>query len=177
MFQSQGQGQLTAGDRRGGRNSNGARQTSKLSRNPNRDKEFAKLNENTDFADCGGGGIGSFFFRPPLIQFKNCTDVLIEGITTRNSPFWNTHILYCKNVTVKNATFQNPSDGINGDGLDIDSCDGVKVVRLQLRCERRLSLHQVGDRQRRHSGKQAMPECYGERVQNAAGPRQRCYGF
>jgi polygalacturonase len=93
-----------------------------------RDKEFAKLNENTDLSDCGGGGIKSFFFRPPLIQFNNCTKVLIEGITARNSPFWNTHILYCKNVTVKNATFQNPSDGVNGDGLDIDSCDGVKIV-------------------------------------------------
>jgi polygalacturonase len=93
-----------------------------------RDKEFAKLNKDTDLSDCGGGGIGSFFFRPPLIQFNNCSNVLLEGITTRNSPFWNTHLLYCKNVKVKNATFQNPSDGINGDGLDIDSCDGVEVL-------------------------------------------------
>jgi polygalacturonase len=93
-----------------------------------RDREFAKLNKDTDLTDCGGGGISSFFFRPPLLQFKNCTDVLIEGITTRNSPFWNTHILYCKKVTVKNTTFTNPSDGVNGDGLDIDSCDGVKIV-------------------------------------------------
>jgi polygalacturonase len=54
--------------------------------------------------------------------------VLLEGFTTRNSPFWNTHLLYCKNVTVKNVTFQNPSDGINGDGLDVDSCDGVEVL-------------------------------------------------
>ena len=57
-----------------------------------RDKEFAKLNENTDLSDCGGGGIGSFFFRPPLIQFNNCSNVLLEGFTTRNSPFWNTHL-------------------------------------------------------------------------------------
>jgi polygalacturonase len=92
-----------------------------------RDKEFAKLNENTDLTDCGGGGIGSFFFRPPLIQFNNCSNVLLDGFTTCNSPFWNTHILYCTNVTIKNATFQNPQDGVNGDGLDIDSCDGVKV--------------------------------------------------
>jgi polygalacturonase len=92
-----------------------------------RDKEFAKLNENTDLSDCGGGGIGSFFFRPQLIQFNNCSNVLLEGFTTRNSPFWNTHLLYCKNVTVKNVTFQNPPDGVNGDGLAIDSCDGVKV--------------------------------------------------
>jgi polygalacturonase len=93
----------------------------------NRDQEFAKLNKDTDLSDCGGGGIGSFFFRPQLIQFNNCSNVLIEGFTTRNSPFWNTHLLYCTKVTVKNVTFQNPQEGVNGDGLAIDSCDGVKV--------------------------------------------------
>jgi polygalacturonase len=92
-----------------------------------RDKEFAKLNEDTDLSDCGGGGIGSFFFRPPLIQFNNCQDVLLDGFTTCNSPFWNTHLVYCTNVIVKNMTFQNPAGGINGDGLDIDSCSGVQV--------------------------------------------------
>ena len=79
-------------------------------------KEFAKLNENTDLSDCGGGGIGSFFFRPPLIQFNNCSNVLLDGFTTSNSPFWNTHLVYCTKVTVKNTTFQNPPDGVNGDG-------------------------------------------------------------
>ncbi len=92
-----------------------------------REKEFAKLNTGIDLSDCGGGGIGSFFFRPPLIQFNNCSNVLLDGFTSRNSPFWNTHLLYCKDVMVRNATFQNPADGCNGDGLDIDSCSGVKV--------------------------------------------------
>ncbi|MCE5340066.1 MAG: hypothetical protein LLF92_02925 [Planctomycetaceae bacterium] len=87
-----------------------------------------KLNTGIDLSDCGGGGIGSFFFRPPLIQFNNCQNVLLEGFTTRNSPFWNTHILYCKDVTIKNVTFQNPDTGVNGDGLDIDSCNGVNIL-------------------------------------------------
>ncbi|MDD5458623.1 MAG: glycoside hydrolase family 28 protein [Phycisphaerae bacterium] len=92
-----------------------------------RDKKFEKLNKDIDISDCGGGGIGSFFFRPPLIQFNNCSNVLLDGITARNSPFWNTHLLYCKDVTVENATFQNPDEGKNGDGLDIDSCNSVEV--------------------------------------------------
>lgn len=92
-----------------------------------RDKEFAKLNKDTDLSDCGGGGIGSFFFRPQLIQFNNCSNVLLDSFTTSNSPFWNTHLVYCSNVIVKNTTFQNPQDGINGDGLALDSCNGVKV--------------------------------------------------
>jgi len=91
------------------------------------DNEFLKLNAGIDLSDCGGGGIASFFFRPPLIQFNNCRNVLLEGFTTRNSPFWNTHILYCQNVTIKNVTFQNHDDGVNGDGLDIDSCNGVNI--------------------------------------------------
>lgn len=91
------------------------------------DNEFAKLNADIDLSDCGGGGIGSFFFRPPLIQFNSCQNILLKDFTTRNSPFWNTHILYCKDVTIKNVTFQNPDTGVNGDGLDIDSCDGVNV--------------------------------------------------
>jgi polygalacturonase len=93
-----------------------------------RDREFVMLNKGIDLSDCGGGGIGSFFFRPPLIQFNNCSNVLLDGFTTRNSPFWNTHILYCKNVIIKNTTFQNPDDGVNGDGLDIDSCNGVQIL-------------------------------------------------
>jgi polygalacturonase len=92
-----------------------------------RDKEFVKLNDGIDLSACGGGGIKSFFFRPPLIQFNNCSNILLDGFTVRNSPFWNTHILYCKNVIIKNATFQNPEDGNNGDGLDIDSCNGVQI--------------------------------------------------
>ena len=127
MFQLQALGQLTAGDRHGGTNLNDARQSGQTQPESDRDKEFAKLNENTDFSDCGGGGIGSFFFRPQLIQFNNCSNVLLEGFTTCNSPFWNTHLVYCTNVTVKNATFQNPPEGVNGDGLAIDSCNGVKV--------------------------------------------------
>jgi len=91
------------------------------------DNEFAKLNADIDLSDCGGGGIGSFFFRPPLIQFNNCQNILLKDFTARNSPFWNTHILYSKDVTIKNVTFQNPDTGVNGDGLDIDSCDSVNV--------------------------------------------------
>jgi polygalacturonase len=92
------------------------------------DFDFFKLNAGIDLSDCGGGGIGSFFFRPPLIQFNNCQNVYLEGFTVRNSPFWNTHILYCSDVTIKNVTFQNPSSGANGDGLDIDSSNGIKIL-------------------------------------------------
>jgi hypothetical protein len=74
--------------------------------------------------------------------FNNCQDVLLDGFTTSNSPFWNTHLVYCSNVIVKNTTFQNPAGGINGDGLDIDSCSGVRVFD----CKRRSKSVPLGGR-------------------------------
>ncbi len=91
------------------------------------EKQLAELNKDIDTSDLGGGNIGAFFFRPPLIQFNNCTNVELEGITAQNSPFWNTHFVYSKDIKVSNVTFKNPSDGFNNDGLDIDSCNGVDI--------------------------------------------------
>lgn len=69
----------------------------------------------------------SQFLRPPLLQMYDCNSVTLDGITLENSPFWNTHFVYCTNVTIHNVKFKNPSDTPNGDGLDIDSCSNVRV--------------------------------------------------
>ncbi|WP_223701485.1 glycoside hydrolase family 28 protein [Sutcliffiella deserti] len=69
----------------------------------------------------------SQFLRPPLLQFKDCEHITIEGVTLQNSPFWNTHLVYCQDVQVRGVTFKNPSDTPNGDGFDIDSCSNVRV--------------------------------------------------
>jgi len=93
-----------------------------------REREFARLNrgryENTD---CGGCGLEAQILRPPLVQLNNCRHVRLDGFTVQNSPFWNTHLVYCRNVTVHDVTFRNPTGAPNGDGLDIDSCSGVRV--------------------------------------------------
>ena len=39
--------------------------------------------------------------RPPFIQFLRCKNVLIEGLTIRNSPFWTIHPLKCENVIAR----------------------------------------------------------------------------
>ena len=67
------------------------------------------------------------FLRPPLLQLKDCRRVLLEGVTLGNSPFWNTHILFCQDVTVHGVRFANPPGAPNGDGLDIDSSTRVRV--------------------------------------------------
>ncbi|MDL4840278.1 glycoside hydrolase family 28 protein [Aquibacillus rhizosphaerae] len=90
--------------------------------------EIAELNkeltepENTNLVEWD-----SQFLRPALLQLMNCENVTLDGITLQYSPFWNTHLVYCDNVTVHNVTIRNPSDTPNGDGLDIDSCSSVRV--------------------------------------------------
>lgn len=69
----------------------------------------------------------SQFLRPPLLQLFECEHVLLEGVTLQNSPFWNTHLVYCHDVTVDKVTFKNPANAPNGDGLDLDSCTYVRV--------------------------------------------------
>lgn len=78
-------------------------------------------------AASGGGGRETGFLRPPLLQFKECTGVSIEGVTLRNSPFWTCHLLYCRDVALRRTRFEAPGDAPNTDGLDVDSCSHVTV--------------------------------------------------
>ncbi|MEI7025760.1 glycoside hydrolase family 28 protein [Paenibacillus sp. y28] len=69
----------------------------------------------------------SQFLRPALVQLMHCDNVLLQGVTHQNSPFWNTHLVYCQNVTIHSVTFNSPENAPNTDGLDIDSCANVRV--------------------------------------------------
>jgi polygalacturonase len=96
--------------------------------NSDRAKQLAELNKGRyEDTDCGGRGLGAMILRPPLMELNNCSNVRLDGFTNQNSPFWNTHLLYCENVTVHDVTFRNPNGSPNGDGLDLDSCRGVRV--------------------------------------------------
>ncbi len=65
------------------------------------------------------------FLRPVMVSFRECERVLIEGCTFQNSPCWNIHPLWCKDLTVRNITVRNPHYSANGDGIDIDACERV----------------------------------------------------
>lgn len=69
------------------------------------------------------------YLRPPFVQPYRCTDVLIEGVTIRNSPFWELNPVLCRNVTVRNVKID--SHGPNNDGCDPESCDGVLVENCE----------------------------------------------
>jgi polygalacturonase len=63
--------------------------------------------------------------RPPFIQPYRCRNVLIEGITIRNAPFWQIHPVLCSDVTVRRVMMD--SHGPNNDGCDPESCDRVLI--------------------------------------------------
>lgn len=91
------------------------------------EKQLADLNTGYESAGSGGGGRKMQFLRPPLVQLMNCRNVLLEGLTHQNSPFWNTHLVYCENVFIQNVSFKNPPNAPNTDGLDVDSCRNVRI--------------------------------------------------
>ncbi|MGP8246565.1 MAG: glycoside hydrolase family 28 protein [Bryobacteraceae bacterium] len=69
-------------------------------------------------------GDGSYL-RPPFVQPYRSTNVWIEGVAIRNSPFWELNPVLCRNVTVRNVTIV--SKGPNNDGCNPDSSTDVLV--------------------------------------------------
>ncbi|RYG07078.1 MAG: glycoside hydrolase family 28 protein, partial [Chitinophagaceae bacterium] len=68
------------------------------------------------------------FLRPPLIQTMYCKNLLIQGVTIRNSPFWTVNPEFCENVTVHAVTIINPKSlAPNTDGINPESCRNVRI--------------------------------------------------
>ncbi len=68
------------------------------------------------------------FLRPAFIQPMFCKNVLIQGVTIRNSPFWTVNPEFCDNVTIHAATVLNPSRlAPNTDGINPESCSNVRI--------------------------------------------------
>ncbi len=63
--------------------------------------------------------------RPSFIQCVHCTNMLIEGITIENGPFWTVHPVYVDEFTVRNVRIITWSG--NTDGIALDSCRNVVI--------------------------------------------------
>lgn len=68
------------------------------------------------------------FLRPPFIQFMHCNNILIQGITIRNSPFWTVNPQFSNNITIHAVTLTNPARlAPNTDGINPESCSNVRI--------------------------------------------------
>ena len=65
------------------------------------------------------------FLRPTFVEPYRCKNVLIEGVTIRNAPFWVLHPTLCTNVTIRRVTVIG--HGPNTDGCDPESCRDVLI--------------------------------------------------
>jgi polygalacturonase len=65
---------------------------------------------------------------PCLLALSGCEGILIEDVAFLRSPFWGVHLGLCKRVTVRGVRIESSLEmGVNSDGIDIDSCQDVRV--------------------------------------------------
>lgn len=65
------------------------------------------------------------YLRPSFLEVYRCKNVLIEGVTIKNTPFWILHPTLSQNVTIDHVT--TISLGPNNDGCDPESCTDVLI--------------------------------------------------
>ena len=90
-----------------------------------RTKLFQMAEENVPVA-ARRFGVDSYL-RPPFIQPYGCRNVLVEGVTIRNSPMWEINPVRCRNVILRDVHIS--SHGPNNDGCDPESSRDVLIER------------------------------------------------
>ena len=65
------------------------------------------------------------YMRPTMVEFYNCKNILIQGVTLINAPFWLIHPTLSQNITVDGIVTN--SLGPNNDGCDPESCTDVMI--------------------------------------------------
>lgn len=83
------------------------------------------LDLNGDGKDDGHGDGNLHFLRPSLLELYECENILIEGVTIKDSPFWTVHPVFSKNIILRNLNVQG--EVLNDDGIDPDSCQDVLI--------------------------------------------------
>jgi polygalacturonase len=67
---------------------------------------------------------------PVMVEFVNCSNVLLDGFTDRYRRLWSVHLLFCHDVTVQNMTIRTQQP--NGDGIDVDSSTNVLIQNCDI---------------------------------------------
>jgi len=66
-----------------------------------------------------------YYLRPNFVQPYRCKNVLIQGVTFKNSPMWFLHPVLCENVSILGVTTEGL--GPNNDGCDPESSRDVLI--------------------------------------------------
>jgi len=93
------------------------------SQKPDRDRLFAQAEAGVRVSERVFGA--GHYLRPSFVQTYRCENVLIEGITIKNSPMWVIHPVLSRNVIVRGVRVV--SAGPNNDGCNPESSTDVLI--------------------------------------------------
>ena len=65
--------------------------------------------------------------RPRNLFVQDSNNVLIRGISLRESGFWNLHLYRCRDATVEKLDIRTPPGAPSTDGIDVNSCQNVTI--------------------------------------------------
>lgn len=68
------------------------------------------------------------YLRPHLVQFFDCKNVMVEGVTIEDSPFWCVHLLRCENAIVRGVWYN--AHNKNNDGIDPEYSRNVLIEKV-----------------------------------------------
>lgn len=78
-----------------------------------------------------GKGAGLEGMRPNFVVFWKSENILVEGIGLMNTPMWNLHMVYSKNIIVRDIKIDSKG-APNGDGIVLDSSQNALVEYNQV---------------------------------------------
>lgn len=67
-------------------------------------------------------------WRPRTLFLNACKNILVEGVTIKNSPSWTIHPLMSDHLKFINLSIENPFNAPNTDALDPESCKNVLIL-------------------------------------------------
>jgi polygalacturonase len=65
--------------------------------------------------------------RPKIIEWKNCDNILIKGVTIKDGLDWVQKYTNCSNLVIDSITVQSTTF-LNNDGIDIVDCRKVRIT-------------------------------------------------
>jgi polygalacturonase len=68
--------------------------------------------------------------RPVVIEPIRCTGVLLQDFSARQNHMWTIHPTLCQYVQARNLNIRTTSG--NGDGIDVDSCQHVRIENCDI---------------------------------------------
>ena len=75
---------------------------------------------------------GSFYPRVPLLFLEHVTHLTLTGVTLKNSAFWTTHLVGCRDVLIDGIRILNNLKLANCDGIDPDHCQNVRICNCHI---------------------------------------------